>query len=159
MSVNEISIRTAVAAVRRGSSIRVYMTAVDGGIREAQYEGNWTGGTSRNVIATGKIGTPVAATNIGFDHIRLFYVTPGNTLGEACWDGQGWYTGDLTKKNFAVAPYSGVSAVFIGKGQLVLRVYAQVANNSIQEFCCELSGHVRYNDNESSFDIKYLIRR
>jgi len=142
MSINEISIRTALAAVRKDSSIRVYMTAVDGGVREVQYDETWTGGTSGNVIANGKIGTPVAATNQGFDRIRVYYITPENTLGESCWDNQGWYTGDLqTKNKFAVAPYSGVSAVFIGKVKKgpvpVVRVYAQLADNTLQEFCCK----------------------
>lgn len=140
-AINEILIRTAVAAVRKDAHLRVYETAVDGGIREVQYEGKWTGGEARNVIAKGKIGTPVAATSLGLDHIRVYYVTPENHLGEAAYDsGKGWYNGDLSSKKFNVAPYSSVSAVYLG-GQSILRVYGQLTNNTIQEWVCTLQTH------------------
>jgi len=133
-AINDILIRTAVAAVRKDSHLRIYETAVDGGIREAQYEGKWTGGEARNVIATGKIGTPVAATSLGLEHIRVYYVTADNHVGEAAYDsGKGWYNGGLTSKKFAVAPYSSVSAIYLG-GQSILRVYGQLPNNTIQEW-------------------------
>jgi hypothetical protein len=133
-AINDILIRTALAAVRKDSHLRVYQTAVDGGIREVQYEGKWMGGEARNVIATGKIGTPVAATSIGFQHIRVYYVTPDNHLGEAAYDsGSGWYNGNLSSQKFAVAPYSSVAAIFLG-GQTILRVYGQLHDNTIQEW-------------------------
>jgi len=136
-AINEISIRTAVAAVRKDSHIRVYQTAVDGGIREVQYDGSWTGGTSRNVIATGKIGTPVTATSQGLDHIRVYYIGTDNKLKEECFDvGKGWYNGSLSSAGFAVAPYSGVAAVYLGDSGL-LRIYSQSPDNTIQEWCCK----------------------
>ncbi|KAK1753756.1 fucose-specific lectin [Echria macrotheca] len=138
--VNEIQIRSAVAAVRKDSHLRVYETAVDGGIREAQFEGSWTGGTARNVIATGKIGTPVAATSLGLEHIRVYYVSPKNQLGEAAYEsGSGWYDGNLSSAGFSVAPYSSVAAVYLG-GKSVLRVYAQLANDTIQEWVWNSDG-------------------
>jgi hypothetical protein len=135
MSVNQILFPTALAAVRRDSSLRIYETGVDGGVREAQYEGKWTGGTSNNVIGTGKIGTPLAATSIGLSNIRVYYVGNDNKTKEACWDGSGWYTGGFS---YEVAPYSTISAVFLG-GKIVLRVYGQLPNNTIQEWCCMFS--------------------
>ncbi|KAL2129555.1 hypothetical protein VTI74DRAFT_7620 [Chaetomium olivicolor] len=138
-AINEISIRTAVAAVNKDSHLRIYETAVDGAIREVQYDGSWTGGTSRNTIATGKIGTPVAATSLGLDHIRVYYVGTDNKLGEAAYDtGKGWYKGDLSSR-FAVAPYSSVSAVFL-RGQIIVRVYGQLLDNTIQEWCWNNDG-------------------
>jgi hypothetical protein len=135
-AINEILIRTSLAAVRKEAHLRIYQTDVNGGIREVQYEGKWMGGEPRNVIATGKIGTPVAATNIGFQHIRVYYVTPENHLGEAAYDsGKGWYNGGLSSMKFGVAPYSSVAAIFLG-GETVLRVYGQLPDNTIQEWVC-----------------------
>ncbi|KAK0712079.1 hypothetical protein B0H67DRAFT_647398 [Lasiosphaeris hirsuta] len=37
VSINEISIRTAVATIREDTRLRIYVTAVDGGIRETQF--------------------------------------------------------------------------------------------------------------------------
>ncbi|GJN74592.1 hypothetical protein PCL_05101 [Purpureocillium lilacinum] len=138
--VNEIFFGAAVAAVRRGSSLRVYETDVSGGIREAQYEGKWTGGSSSNIIATGKIGTPVAATNLEFNSIRVYYVGTDNKAKEAAYDsGKGWYNGDLSRADFSVAPYSSISAVFLG-GHSILRVYGQLPNDTIQEWCWDNNG-------------------
>jgi len=140
MAVNEIQIRASLAAVNNGSHLRIYELDVNGGIREAQYEGQWTGGTAKNVIGTGKLDTPVAATSIGLTNIRVYYVGTNNTLKESAYDsGSGWYAGALDGKNYAVAPYSSVAAVFLG-GKTVLRVYAQVANNTIQEYCWNSDG-------------------
>ncbi|KAK4124509.1 hypothetical protein N657DRAFT_680483 [Parathielavia appendiculata] len=53
-----------------------------------------------------RLATPVAATNIGFQNSRVYYVTPDNQLGEAAYDsGTGWYNGNLTSRKFDVAPY------------------------------------------------------
>lgn len=133
-AINDILIRTALAAVREDDHLRVYETDVQGGIREVQYDGQWTGGEPRNMIARGKIGTPVAATSIGLQHIRVYYVTPDNCLGEAAYDsGSGWYDGNLSAQKFDVAPESSVAAVFLG-GQTTLRVYGQLPDNTIQEW-------------------------
>jgi hypothetical protein len=137
-AINDILIRTALAAVREDDHLRVYETDVQGGIREVQYDGQWTGGEPRNMIARGKIGTPVAATSIGLQHIRVYYVTPDNCLGEAAYDsGSGWYDGNLSAQKFDVAPESSVAAVFLG-GQTTLRVYGQLPDNTIQEWVCKL---------------------
>jgi len=133
-AVNEIIIRSAVAAVNKDAHIRVYETDVNGSIREAQYEGSWTGGTSNNIVATGKIGTPVAATSLGLDHIRVYYIGTDNKLKEGTYDsGKGWSNGGLSQAGFAVAPYSNVAAVYLG-GESRLRVYGQTSDNTIQEW-------------------------
>ncbi|KAK4096378.1 fungal fucose-specific lectin [Parathielavia hyrcaniae] len=133
-AVNDIILGTALAAVRRSNSIRVYKTDANGGVREVQYEGRWMGGEPRNTVATGKIGTPLSATNNGFDNIRVYYVTQDNTLGEAAYDANtGWYNGLLTAKNYEVAPYSSVAGIFLG-GQTILRVFCQIPDNTIQEY-------------------------
>lgn len=132
MAASQILYPTSLAAVRRDSSLRVYETGLDGSVREAQYEGKWTGGTSNNIIGHGKIGTPVAATNLAFNKIRVYYMGTDNKLKEACWDGSGWYTGGFS---YEVAAYSTVSAIFLG-GKVIIRVYGQLPNNTIQEWCC-----------------------
>lgn len=87
--INDIAMRASVAAINKGSSIRVYESDVFGGIREAMYEGKWTGGSSRNVIARGKIGSPVAATSLGLDFIRVYYIGEDNKAKEICYDKNG----------------------------------------------------------------------
>jgi hypothetical protein len=52
---------TAIAAVNESNHLRVYTQDYEGGIRESVYEGGWSDGTPNNVIARGKIGSPVAA--------------------------------------------------------------------------------------------------
>jgi hypothetical protein len=137
-AINDIPICTALAAVREDAHLRVYETDVDGGIREVQYEGRWMGGQQNNAIAKGKVGTPIAATSIGLQHIRVYYVTQNNCLGEAAYDsGSGWYDGNLTAQQFNVAPESSVAAVLLG-GQTTLRVYGQLPDNTIQEWVCKL---------------------
>ncbi|KAG8423000.1 hypothetical protein J3459_009799 [Metarhizium acridum] len=84
--INDIAMRASVAAVSKGSSIRVYESDVFGGIREAMFEGKWTGGSRRNVIAKGKIGSPVAATSLGLDFIRVYYIGEDNKAREICYD-------------------------------------------------------------------------
>lgn len=139
-SINEIAIRTSVAAINKGTSLRVYETDIEGKIRETQYEGKWTGGTSANAIGHGKIGTPVAATSLGLSSIRVYFIGPDNKVHESCYDsGRSWYDGDLTKAGFAVAPYSGIAGVFIDSHS-TLRVYGQLANNTIQEWCWNNDG-------------------
>ncbi|KAI9780654.1 MAG: hypothetical protein M1839_006595 [Geoglossum umbratile] len=109
---------------------------VNGGIRESQYEGQWTGGQPNNKIADAKIGSPVAATSKGLTNIRVYYISNDNKLQEACYDaGKGWYNGDLNHSNFVVAPYSKLAASFLAVGSaLQLRVYAQQQDNKIQEY-------------------------
>ncbi|RDA90057.1 hypothetical protein CP533_2383 [Ophiocordyceps camponoti-saundersi (nom. inval.)] len=134
-SVNEIAFRAGLAAVNKDSSIRVYTLDVDGGVREIQYEGKWTGGTSSNVLAKARIGSPVAATSIGLDYIRVYYISSDCKVQEKCWDGKGWYDGSLGEAGFKVAPFSGgLSAIYLGGRNDVIRVYGQVENGTIEEF-------------------------
>ncbi|KAK7214779.1 hypothetical protein V2G26_002782 [Clonostachys chloroleuca] len=140
-SVNEIAIRTSIAAVHNGSHLRVYETDIEGKIRETQYEGKWTGGTSSNVIGSGRIGTPVSATSLGLSNIRVYFIGADSKVHESCYDsGHSWYNGALTEKGFDVAPYSGISGVYLDNHS-VLRVYGQLANNTIQEWCWDNNGN------------------
>jgi len=134
--VEQILFRTAIAAVNSTSHLRVYTQDVTGSIRESLYEGKWANGTAQNVIAQAKLGSPIAATSKELNNIRVYYVSTDNKLKESCYDsGKGWYDGDLNNKNFVVAPYSKVAASFLAAGSgLVLRVYAQLPDNTIQEF-------------------------
>ncbi|RDA88242.1 hypothetical protein CP532_0348 [Ophiocordyceps camponoti-leonardi (nom. inval.)] len=134
-SVNEIAFRTSLAAVSKGSSIRVYALDVNGGVREIQYDGKWTGGTSSNVLAKGRIGSPLAAASLGVGHIRVYYVRPDFTVGENCWDSKSWYDGALGDAGFKVAPFSGgISAIYLDGKSDVIRVYGQLEDETIQEF-------------------------
>ncbi|PFH63384.1 hypothetical protein XA68_12348 [Ophiocordyceps unilateralis] len=134
-AVDEIAFGTSLAAVNKGSSIRVYEVDVYGGVRETQYEDKWTGGKSSNVLAKGRIGTPLAATSLGLDHIRVYYVSNDLTAHEICWDGKNWYEGAFGKAGFKVAGYSGgLSAVYLGGRNDVLRVYGQNEDGHVQEF-------------------------
>ncbi|PHH92147.1 hypothetical protein CDD83_8715 [Cordyceps sp. RAO-2017] len=138
--VDFVAIRCSVAAVNKGSSLRVYQTTVFGEVREAQYEGKWTGGRSSNVIATSKLDTPIAATSLGLDHIRVYYVGTDNKAREVCYDkGRSWYDGGFSKAGYKVAPYSQIAAVYLG-GHSILRVYGQLPDNTIQEWCYDDDG-------------------
>jgi hypothetical protein len=138
----QIIFRTGIAAVNSTSHLRVYTQDTSGGIRESLYENGWANGTAQNVIARGKLGTPIAATSKELKNIRVYYVSEGNILKEACYDsGRGWYDGDLSRMNYQVAPYSKVAACFLaGTDELLLRVYAQQNDNTIQEFGYDQDG-------------------
>ncbi|RCI07667.1 hypothetical protein L249_5758 [Ophiocordyceps polyrhachis-furcata BCC 54312] len=139
-SVNEIAFGTSLAAVSKGSSIRVYALDVNGGIREIKYEGKWSGGTSSNVLAKGRIGSPLAAASLGLDHIRIYYLDADCNIQEKCWDGKGWYDGSLGDAGFKVAPYSGgLSVIYLDGKSDVIRVYGQVEDEKIQEFKCNVT--------------------
>jgi hypothetical protein len=132
LAISSISIRAPLAAVNSGPHLRIYESAVDGGIRETQYDSTWTGGTASNVIATGKIYSPISATSVGLDHIRVYYIDNTNILREVAYDtGRGWYVGDLSRLNIQVAPYSQIASVFLGGQVTNLRVYAQAPNDEI----------------------------
>jgi len=130
---NSINIRTPIAAVNYSSRLRVYFGSVSGEILEAVYEGSWQGG---GAIAKGtKLYSPIAATSTGqLDSIRVYYLDNDNHLRERAYDsGKGWYDGALNAQNYQVAPYSEIAAVFL-PGSHSLRVYAQLSDDSIQEF-------------------------
>lgn len=132
-TINEISIRSPLAAVANGLHIRVYQLAVDGGVREAQFEGSWTGGLAKNTIGTVRLNSPLAAAALKLDHIRVYGIDNNSTITEFAFDtGKGWYQTGLTGQ-FKVAPYSAIGAVVLGN-ELKLRVYAQMSDNTIQEY-------------------------
>jgi hypothetical protein len=63
----------------------------------------------------------------------VYYISAKNNLREAAYDAnRGWYDGGI---NYEVAPYSKVAATFLPAGdELVPRVYAQLLDNTIQEW-------------------------
>jgi len=132
-TINEISIRSPLAAVANGLHLRVYQLSVDGGVREAQYEGNWTGGLAKNTIGHVRLNSSLAAAALKLDHIRVYGIDNDSTIKEFAFDtGKGWHKGGLTGQ-FKVAPYSAIGAVVLGN-KLKLRVYAQMHDNTIQEY-------------------------
>jgi len=133
-SVNEICIRTPLAAVAKDDHIRVYQLDVEGKVREAQYEGKWMGGKSDNAIGQARFDSPLAATSLGLEHIRVYAIGNDSTLKEFAYDsGSNWQEGSMSGQ-FKVAPYSSVAAVFLAR-KVILRVYAQKHDNTIQEYC------------------------
>ncbi len=165
---------SAIAAVNSGDHLRVYTQDVQGNIRESSYEGKWSNGTIKNVIAKGKIGSPIAACskalnevgvpvrvryfcleNLNHAQVRVYYVSVDNKLREHCYSAnKGWYAGDLNSSNVAVAPYSKVAACFLAVGSdLELRVYCQSHDNSIQEY-----GSVRYTTDPNLTSINIPLR-
>ncbi|EFY86619.1 hypothetical protein MAC_07308 [Metarhizium acridum CQMa 102] len=112
--INDIAMRASVAAVSKGSSIRVYES-------------------------DGKIGSPVAATSLGLDFIRVYYIGEDNKAREICYDkhGRHWYNGALNDR-FRLAPYSGLAAIYLEApdDQKLIRIYGQLEDdNTIQEWC------------------------
>ncbi|KAH8678222.1 fucose-specific lectin [Xylariales sp. PMI_506] len=136
---NVIANHTGIAAVNSTTHLRVYSTTVDGSVVESQYEGAWTGSlVPQNVIGQGKILTPLSATSVALSNIRVYFLNNNNYLQESAYDsGSGWYSGALSSKSFAVAPYSSVGATYISN--TALRVYAQLPDNTIQEFLYDSS--------------------
>ncbi|KAK4150871.1 hypothetical protein C8A00DRAFT_36521, partial [Chaetomidium leptoderma] len=107
-SIDEIAIRTPLAAVANGNHIRLYQLDVNGGVREAQYEGSWGGGQASNTIGTVRLNSPLSATNIGFSQIRVYGIDNDDTIKELAYDA--------------------------GRGYEKIHVYAQLPNNTIQEY-------------------------
>ncbi|KAK0113872.1 hypothetical protein ONS95_014117 [Cadophora gregata] len=132
--VEQITFRTAIAAVNSTDHLRVYFQDVSGGIRESSYEDGWSGGV--NVLSKGKRNSPIAAAFKGLDNIRLYFLSSDNTLREFAYDSNvGWYDGPLNNLNFAVAPYSQIAATaLLANKDLTIRVYVQLADNTIQEY-------------------------
>ncbi|KFX93751.1 hypothetical protein O988_06639 [Pseudogymnoascus sp. VKM F-3808] len=136
MSASEVILNTAIAAVNSNDRLRIYSQGPNGGIHEALYEGGWQDGNGGNTITTAKLGSPIAATTKDLNEIRVYTLSNDNVLTETAYsNGRGWYTGDLGSKRFVVAPYSKIGATFLATGSsLQLRVYAQLPDNTIQEF-------------------------
>lgn len=63
------AIGTSIAACNSGAHLRVYMQDVRGNIRESLYEDGWSSGTEKNVIASAKFGSPIAATTKELDNV------------------------------------------------------------------------------------------
>ncbi|EGD95354.1 hypothetical protein TESG_02840 [Trichophyton tonsurans CBS 112818] len=127
---------TGIAAVNSVNLLRIYSQDTSGGIREARFEGYWSGGLANDTIAKARANSSIAAASDDLELIRVYYLLPNNTLGEAASDSQSrWYTGSLNHYNFQVASHSRLAAVFVPSTQPPrLRIYAQLGDNTIQEF-------------------------
>ncbi|OAL62154.1 hypothetical protein A7C99_6729 [Trichophyton rubrum] len=127
---------TGIAAVNSVNLLRIYSQDTSGGIREARFEGYWSGGLANDTIAKARANSSIAAASDDLELIRVYYLLPNNTLGEAASDSQSrWYTGSLNNYNFQVASHSRLAAVFVPSIQRPrLRIYAQLGDNTIQEF-------------------------
>lgn len=68
--------------------------------------------------------------------IRLYFLSSDNKLREFAYDSNvGWYDGVLNNSNITLAPYSQVAATaLLPNKDLTIRIYAQIADNTIQEF-------------------------
>ena len=60
---------TAIAACNSDAHLRVYMQDIHGHIRESLYDDSWKNGTEKNVIASAKLGSPIAATSKDLNHV------------------------------------------------------------------------------------------
>ncbi|KAL3454847.1 fungal fucose-specific lectin [Aspergillus insuetus] len=134
----EIRFRCAIAAINDQDTIRVFSQDTSGKIREATCRnGKWTGGTAdHDVVATGILGTPIAALCREMDEMmHVFYIGEGNVVRQVYRDSKGkWYEGDLNREDIVVAPYAMMCACFVEGSNRSMRVYVQMQDNNIQEF-------------------------
>jgi hypothetical protein len=68
-------------------------------------------------------------------HIRVYALSSNGVIQEFCWDGDGWYSGALTNSKFPALSTPAATSWLDSGGQVHIRVYAQSADNKIQEFC------------------------
>ncbi|KAL4905799.1 fucose-specific lectin [Aspergillus multicolor] len=148
----QVRFRCAIAAVNSEENIRVFSQDIKGGIREVTCQnGQWHGGSERDVIAHGILGTPLAAVCRNMQEmIHVFFIGEGDVLREVCRQSDGkWHHGELDQSQIRVAPYSMLAACHTGQrgqngGQSnehgEIRLFAQMQNNEIQEFCCDERG-------------------
>ena len=85
-TVTDITSGTGIAACNSGSRLRVYMQDVMGNIRETLYENGWSNGTEKNVIATAKHGSPIAATSKELNNVRIFILVMGHRIAHPVAD-------------------------------------------------------------------------
>ncbi|KAL4881881.1 fucose-specific lectin [Aspergillus karnatakaensis] len=154
VGAQQMRFRCAIAALKQQDKniLNVYCQDINGGIREVTCEnGKWSGGTERDVVAHGILGTPIVALcseNNQMTHV--FFIGERNLVRHVCRQmgssGQGqWREGDLNHENIEVAPYSMLAACCIdesgqGQGQQKqhARLYCQTKDNQIQEYGCEM---------------------
>ncbi|RDW76332.1 uncharacterized protein DSM5745_06324 [Aspergillus mulundensis] len=148
----QVRFRCAIAAVNSEENIRVYSQDIHGGIREVTCQnGQWSGGSERDIVAHGILGTPLAAVCRNRNEmIHVFYIGDNNVVREVCRESDGkWHHGELDQSQIRVAPYSMLAACSTGgRGQHggqgneheEIRLFAQMQNNEIQEFRCDERG-------------------
>ncbi|KAF8427766.1 lectin [Tirmania nivea] len=140
--MNSLTPGTATACVAFGNvHIRVYFQDNEGYVRESQWDGSWTGGTTRNRLFQAKSNTPLAAITWGSTpSIRIYYVQINGILAEHCWDGNHWYTGALGDQNIKLDHRSKIGACTWSSTPSI-RVYYQTPNDeAINEVCWDGNG-------------------
>ncbi|KAJ5492022.1 hypothetical protein N7453_010119 [Penicillium expansum] len=111
------------------------MQDVLGKIRESKYEDKRSNRTEKNVIASAKLYSPVAYTSNELDNIRVYYPSAENTVKDMAYDkSKGWYEVNLGKKRFMTASYSKLGACYLKEPDMTIKVYCQMADNTIQEY-------------------------
>ncbi|KAL4866482.1 hypothetical protein BDV12DRAFT_199083 [Aspergillus spectabilis] len=151
IGAQQMRFRCAIAAVNHEDRkiIHVYCQDTSGGIREVTCEnGKWSGGTERDIIAHGILGTPIVAICNDVDQMtHVFYIGERNMVRHVCrqqdFSHHGeWRDGDLNHENIEVAPYSMMAACCMrgagsGNDKQQMRLYVQMKDNHIQEYGCE----------------------
>ncbi|KAJ5804473.1 uncharacterized protein N7518_000776 [Penicillium psychrosexuale] len=111
------------------------MQDVLGKIRESKYDDKWSNGTEKNIIASAKLYSPLACTSSDPENIRVYYLSTENTINDVTYEkSKGWYEGNLGKERFITAPYSKLAACHPNGPYGTIRVYCQMADNTIQEY-------------------------
>jgi len=93
--------------------LRVYTQDIKGGIRETRWDKSWSGGSSKDVIATAKPYSPLAVLSYNNGtSIRVYYLTVENAIQEIAQDNGGeWFSGDLSSYNFKASPVSRLAVI------------------------------------------------
>lgn len=120
------------ATITDEAIIRVYTQDISGVIHEGifQESSGWSNGTR---LFQAKLGTPIAVA-VAVDALRvihIYYLTRSNSLNELIFDTGEWTRGDLGSYGFNVSPSTDICAQM--RNQMIL-VYAQLADNTIQEY-------------------------
>jgi hypothetical protein len=70
----------------------------------------------------------------GFDQNRVYYISTDGKLKERGYDGASWFDGGLNGQFEIAANSKLASCFFAASDDSYVRVYAQLADGSIQEF-------------------------
>jgi hypothetical protein len=127
--------------------LRVYTQDIEGGIREARFDGHWSGGTMKDVITKAKPHSPLAAFNYNNGaSIRVYYLTPENMIQEMCQDNGGqWFAGALDKAKLKASPVSRLTVIGQTWGNNHISLYYQRPDEAIGEIMQDDQGWVQGN--------------
>ncbi|KAL5340252.1 fucose-specific lectin [Aspergillus crustosus] len=157
IGAQQMRFRCAIAAINHEDTDLIHVFCQDnyGGIREVTcQDGKWSGGTEKDVVAHGILGTPVVALCNNVDQlIHVFYIGDRNTVRHVFREQDSnrhgeWREGNLNHENIEVAPYSMMAGCTLRRegsdnDKQEMRVYVQLKDNSIQEYGCEVEKNNR----------------